>query len=118
MKKVLPLLLFVLLAFAGCQRGPAAYQKATNPRELAPNVEKFVNQVSKKSKHYTAEDWQFTLEQFVAMGKDFVENQPLMTEDEIMRYNNARLQFMSAVDAAGDEHLVALVKETYNNIVP
>lgn len=118
MKKVLPLLLFVLLAFAGCQREPATYQKATNPRELAPNVEKFVNQVSKKSKHYNAEDWQFTLKQFVTMGKDFVENQPFMTEDEIMRYNNARMQFMSAVDATGDEQLVASVKETYSNIVP
>ena len=118
MKKVLPLLLFVLLAFAGCQRGPATYQKATNPRELAPNVEKFANQVTKKSKHYTAEDWQFTVEQFVAMGKNYVEYSSELTEEETIRYNNARLQFMSAVDAAGDEHLVALVKETYNNIVP
>lgn len=118
MKKVLPLLLFVLLAFAGCQKEPATYQLATNPRELAPNVEKFANQVTKKSKHYTAEDWQFTVEQFVAMSKNYVEYSSELTEEETIRYNNARLQFMLAVDAAGDEHLVALIKETYSNIVP
>lgn len=117
MKKLLPLLLFVLLAFAGCQREPATYQMATNPREFVPNVEKFVKQVSKNAKHYKAEDWQVEVEQFVAMSKNYVEYSSALTEDEIMRYNNARLQFMAALNASGDENLVSEVKGIYSNIV-
>lgn len=117
MKKLLPLLLFVLLAFAGCQREPATYQVATNPRELAPNVEKFAKQVTKNSKHYTAEDWLFTVEQFVAMSKNYVEYSSALTEEETIRYNNARLQFMAAVADSGDEKLVAIIKEAYANVV-
>ena len=117
MKKLLPLLLFVLLAFAGCQREPATYQMATNPREFVPNVEKFVKQVSKNAKHYKAEDWQVEVEQFVAMSKNYVEYSTALTEEEIMRYNNARLQFMAALDASGDENLVSEVKGIYSNIV-
>ena len=117
MKKLLPLLLFVLLAFAGCQREPATYQMATNPREFVPNVEKFVKQVSKNAKHYKAEDWQVEVEQFVAMSKNYGEYSTALTEEEIMRYNNARLQFMAALNASGDENLVSEVKGIYSNIV-
>jgi len=117
MKKLLPLLLFVLLAFAGCQREPATYQMATNPREFVPNVEKFVKQVSKNAKHYKAEDWQVEVEQFVAMSKNYVEYSTALTEEETMRYNNARLQFMAALNVSGDENLVSEVKGIYSNIV-
>ena len=49
MKKVLPLLLFVLLAFASCQRGPAIYQMSENPKEMADNAEKFAKQTMKRA---------------------------------------------------------------------
>lgn len=117
MKKLLPLLLFVLLAFAGCQRGPATYQMSKSPREIATNAENFAKQVTRQSRHYNAEDWQVVVDQFVAMSKDFLEQRSAMTEEEIMRFDYARLEFMSALDAAGDEALVAHVKELYGNIV-
>ena len=57
MKKLLPIIMFVLLAFAGCQRGPAMYTQSNNPKEFLTNSEKFVNQTVKRSSHYNAEDW-------------------------------------------------------------
>lgn len=116
MKKVLPLLLFVLLAFAGCQRGPVMYEMAENPNQLINNVEKFVKQTEKSSKHYSAEDWQVAVEQFIAMSKDFVGNQQDLTEDDVMRFNNARLRFMSAIDANGTPEVAKQVKEAYSRI--
>lgn len=117
MKKLLPLLLFVLLAFAGCHHAPATYQVSNNSHEVAFNAENFAKQVAKHSKRYSAEEWQVAIEQFTAMSKDFVEKRAGMTEDEIMRFDNARLQFMSAVDANGGEALVAQVKEIYGRIM-
>lgn len=117
MKKVLPLLLFVLLAFAGCQRGPATYQITDNPREIAINAEKFVNQVEKLSKHYTTEDWDAAFDQFIMMSKNYFEFGRAMTQDEQMKYDNARLRFMAAIDANGTEDLTIRVKEAYANIM-
>jgi len=117
MKKVLPFLLFVLLAFAGCQSGPVMYEQAENPRQLVGNVEKFVKQTEKKAKHYSAEDWQVAIEQFVAMSKDYVENRNRLTLEEQMRYDNARVEFVNTVGANGGEELVAQIKETYNQII-
>ena len=88
-----------------------------DPRDFATNAETFTKQVAKYSKHYSAEEWQVAVEQFVAMSKDFVEKRSALTEDEIMRFDNARLQFISAVDANGNEELVAQVKELYGNIM-
>jgi len=117
MKKVLPLLLFVLLAFAGCNRGPATYQITDNPREIAVNAEKFVSQVEKLSKHYTAEEWDATFDQFILMSKNYFEVGRSMTQDEQMKYDNARLRFMAAIDANGTEDLTVRVKEAYANIM-
>lgn len=117
MKKVLPLLLFVLLAFAGCQRTPATYQMANNPKEMVANAEKFAKQVSKDSKHYSAEDWQVIEQQFVIMGKNYVENMQHMTEEERMRYDHARMDFMYAVGKNGGEELTARIKADYANII-
>ena len=116
MKKYLPLLLVVMLAFAGCQRGPATYEVTDNPRDVAAHAEKFVKQASKLSKHYTAEDWDAAIGQFVFMGKNYYENMRFMTEEEQMQYNNARMQFISAIDATGDEALALRVKEEYSRI--
>ena len=110
-------MLFVLLAFAGCQRGPALYQPTENPREVAVNAEKFVKQVTKRAKNYTTEDWQNAVQQFVAMSKNYVESSRSLTEDEKMRFDNARLQFMAAVDATGNEALAAQVKEAYGSVM-
>ena len=117
MKKLLPIMLFVLLAFAACQRGPVMYEKAENPRQLVGNVEKFVNQTEKKAKHYTAEDWQVAVDQFVVMCKDYVENGKRLTEDEQMRFDKARVQFVNTVGANGNDELVGQIKEIYGNII-
>ena len=81
MKKILPIVMFVLLVFAGCQRGPATYEMTQNPRDFAPNAEKFVKQVTKQSKHYQVEDWENALRQFVAMSKNFVEFKSKLTDE-------------------------------------
>ena len=117
MKKLLPIMMFVLLAFAGCNRQPATYQMAENPSEMVANAEKFVNQVSKQSKHYGDEDWQEAVQQFVAMSKNFVEQRQRMTNEEIMRFDNARLQFMSAVETNGSIEIAKQVKEAYSMVM-
>ncbi len=116
MKKVLPLLVLVLLAF-GCQRGPATYEFTDNPREIVPHAEKFVNQVEKKSKHYTAEDWDLAVEQFVSMSKNYVDKSADLTQEEIMKFNNARLKFMSAIHANGTEEMAMQVKKIYSELM-
>ena len=117
MKKLLPITMFVLLAFASCQRGPVMYEKAENPRQLVVNVEKFVKQTEKNAKHYSVEDWQVAIDQFVVMSKDYVENRNRLTEEEQMRYDNARVQFVNIAGAKGGEELVVQIKETYSRIV-
>lgn len=105
--------MFVLLAFAACQRGPVMYEKAENPRQVVGNAEKFVKQTEKQSKHYSAEDWQVAVQQFVAMSKDYVENMNYLSEEEQRRFDYARHQFMSAIDANGTEAIAAQIKEVY-----
>ena len=117
MKKVFPFLIVVLLAFAGCHREPVMYEKAGNPRQLAEHVEKFVNQTEKYSRHYSAEDWQVAVEQFVVMSKDYVDNRYVLTEGEQMRFDNARLKFMKAIDAHGSDEITKQVKEAYNQVL-
>ena len=117
MKKVLPLLLLVAMAIAGCQRGPAKYETAENPRQLVSNVEKFVNQTEKSSKHYSTEDWQVAVEQFVVMSKDYAENLQYLTAEEQMRFDNARLKFMGAIDANGNMEIAKQVKEIYSKVM-
>jgi hypothetical protein len=117
MKKVLPLVLFVLLAFAGCQRGPATYEFSKNPRQISINAEKFVNQVEKKSKHYSAEDWDVAIDEFVHMCKNYVEFANQLTQDEQMKYDNARVKFMHAIDVNGTEEMAKRVKEEYGKMM-
>ena len=116
MKKVLPLLLFVMLAFAGCQRGPAIYQIADNPKEMADNAEKFAKQTVKRSPAYTAEEWNVAIEQFTEMTKDFVEKKHYMSQEDQFRVDAARLEFIKAVSENGNEELVAKIKEVYSQI--
>ena len=116
MKKVLPLLLVIMLAFAGCQSGPATYEMAESPQEIVANAEKFVGQVSKKAKHYNAEDWDAAINQFVQMGKNYSKYQPFFSEQLQMEYDNARMGFIRAVDANGGEDLALRVKKEYGAI--
>ena len=116
MKKVLPLLVLVLLAF-GCQRGPATYEITDNPREVIPHVEKFVNQVEKKSKHYKAEDWNAAVDQFVAMSKNYIDKSAYLTNEEHMKFDNARVKFMNAIDAHGTEEVAMQVKKVYAELM-
>jgi hypothetical protein len=117
MKKVFPFLIVVLLAFVGCHRDPVMYEKAGNPRQLVEHVEKFVNQTEKYSRHYSGEDWQVAVEQFVVMSKDYVDNRYVLTEEEQMRFDNARLKFMEAIDAHGSDEITKQVKEAYNQVL-
>ncbi|MBR5081294.1 MAG: hypothetical protein IKX35_02490 [Bacteroidales bacterium] len=116
MKKVLPLLLVIMLAFTGCQSGPATYETAENPQEIVAHAEKFVSQVSKKAKHYNAEDWDAAISQFVQMGKNYSEYKPYFSEQLQMQYDNARMEFIRAVDANGSEELALRVKKEYGAI--
>ena len=117
MKKVLPLLLMIMLAFAGCQSGPATYEKAETPQEIVAHAEKFVNKVSKKAKHYNAEDWDAAIDQFVHMGKNYAEYKPYFSEEQQMQFDNARMVFMGAIDANGGEELALRVKKEYVKIL-
>ena len=116
MKKVLPLLLWVLLAFVGCQRGPVMYEMAEKPSQVVENTEKFVNQTEKRAKHYSDEDWQVVVKQFSNMSKNYYENYQYLTEEEQMRFNNARVKFMSVVTANGNMEIAKQVKEEYSKI--
>ena len=117
MKKVLPLLLFVLMAFAGCQRGPAEYKLSGKPYEVADNAEKFAEQTAKRSPDYTAEDWQVAVEQFTIMSKDFVEKRKFMSQEDIDRFDRARVDFMKSIDANGTEDLAAQIKAIYSEVL-
>ena len=116
MKKVFPLLLFVLLAFSGCQRGPAVYTIAENPSEVATNAEKFVKQTEKRSSHYTVEDWQVAVNQFVDMSKNFIDKKDYMCEEDVNRFTAARLNFLKIVQKNGSDDLARQIKEAYNNL--
>ena len=117
MKKVLPLLLLALLALAGCQRGPATYEISESPREFVPHAEKFVNQVEKKSKHYSAEDWTVAVDQFIAMSKDYVDKSKYLTQEEQMKFDNARVKFMKAIYDNGTEEVAMEVKRIYAELM-
>ena len=116
MKKVLPLLLFVLLAFAGCQSGPAIYQMSDNPKEMADNAEKFAKQTTRRASSYNAEEWQIAVDQFVAMTKDYVDKRSLMSQEDQFRFDAARLEFIKAVSENGNDELVAKIKEAYSMV--
>lgn len=117
MKKVLPLLLFVMLVVSGCQRGPVMYEISNSPAGMVANAENFVNKTAKRSSHYTDEDWKVALEQFVVMSKNYVETKSSMTQAEQDRFTAARLKFMSAIETNGKETIAREVKEAYNSLV-
>ena len=110
-------MLLVLMAFMGCDIGPAMYERGENLGQFIEHVEKFVKQTEKKSKHYDAEDWKVAVDQFVAMSKDYVGIKDALSEDDQMRFDNARVRFMGAIDANGNEEIAKEVKEAYNRLI-
>ena len=73
--------------------------------------------MAKKSKHYTAEDWDAAIDQFVTMSKDYHEMSRYLTPEQQMKFDNARMVFMGAVDANGNEELAIQVKKKYSELV-
>ena len=106
-----------MMAFAGCQRGPATYEFTKNPHEIAPHAEKFTKQVEKQSKHYTVVEWNLAIEQFVSMSKNYYEFGKYMTPEEQNRYDDARIRFVNALYANGSEELAIKVKEQYSELM-
>ena len=84
---------------------------------MIPHVEKFVNQVEKKSKHYKAEDWNAAVDQFVAMSKNYIDKSAYLTNEEHMKFDNARVKFMNAIDAHGTEEVAMQVKKVYAELM-
>ena len=116
MKKVLPLLLFALLAFASCNRGTATYQAANNPKEVVANAEKFVSQTAEKASKYSSEDWQKAADQFIAMCKDIKAKEKDMSQEDQDRCNKARIQFVNVLNENGQNDLVSKCKEAFNQM--
>lgn len=106
--------MFVLMAFAGCHRGPATYEFTQNPHQIVANAEKFVSQVERNSKHYSAEEWDVAINQFIQMSKNQFELSGVMNEREQMEFDNVRMRFMAAIDANGTEEMVMRLKEMYS----
>lgn len=116
MKKVFPLLLIIMFAFVGCQRGPATYEMAESPQGVITHAKEFVGRISKQAKNYNAEDWEIAISQFVQMGKNYCELKPSFTEEQQMQYDNVRMEFIYAVDTYGGEDMALRVKEEYSAI--
>lgn len=53
----------------------------------------------------------------MAMSKDYVGIKKVLSEEDQMRFDNARVQFMTAITANGNEEIAKQVKEAYANIV-
>ena len=92
------------------------YEMTENPRQVVANAEKFMKQTEKKAKRYSAEDWQVAVQQFVAMSKNYYENVQFLSNEEQMRFDNARVKFMSAIITSGHEDVAKQVKEEYSRI--
>ncbi len=57
------------------------------------------------------------VEQFAVMTKDFVDKKPLMSQEDVFRFDAARLEFIKAVYENGNDELVAQIKEIYSQCV-
>ena len=84
---------------------------------MVANAEKFVNKVAKNSKHYSAEDWDNAVNQFVSMSKNYFEFRNRMTTEERMAFDKTRVRFMNAVDASGSDELALRVKKEYGKLM-
>lgn len=104
------------MAFASCQRGPAIYQRADTPREMADNAEKFAKETAKCAANYSDEDWKVAFDQFASMTKDYMEKKGRMSEADLFRADAARLQFTKTVAEKGNPELVKQMKELFQEM--
>lgn len=116
MKKYLPILLFVLLAFAGCNKKPAEYKLSVEGENIIENTDAFTSEVLKNGPKYSAEDWEFVTVQFGMMCKDYRENKWRLFENERNLYQQAWIKYIQAVDATNNPELAASTKKLYNEI--
>ena len=93
------------------------YEMAEKPSQVVVNAEKFVKQTEKKAKHYSVEDWQVAVQQFVTMSKNYYENARYLTEEERMRFDNARVKFMGVITENGNMEVAKQVKEEYAKLM-
>ena len=110
-------MLLVLMAFMGCNRGPAMFECPTDKSQFINSAEKFVKQTEKKSKHYSDEDWKVAVEQFTVMSKEYVGVKDALSEQDQMCWDNARVKFMGVINANGTEEIAKEVKEIYSNVL-
>lgn len=116
MKKYLPILLFVLLAFVGCDKKPAEYQLSIEGKNIIENTDAFTSEVLKNGPKYTAEDWEFVTVQFGMMCKDYKENEWRLFDNERNLYQQARMKYIQALDATNNPELQAANKKLFNDI--
>ena len=108
--------MLVMLAFAGCHPEPATYEFSEDAQVVLDNSEKFVNYTFEKSKRYSAEDWDFTIDQFVMMCKNYRTCQWQLFDKDRERFQNSLTKFMEAVDATGNTDLALEVKACYAEV--
>ena len=117
MKRILPILILAALAFSGCGHKPVEYKESNEGENLIENSRAFVEKTIKDAKHYNAEDWQKSLEQFQHMCKDFRANGWHYFEKDRMVLDHLRLDYLEAVATNGDEELVSQAKQIYIDVM-
>ena len=109
--------MFVLFAFAGCQPKPATYEYSDDPQVMLDNCDKFVNYTFEKSKKYTEEDWEVTIDQFIYMCKNYKTCEWQLFEPDRERFQANLVKFMKAVDATGDIDMALGIKERFSKVM-
>ena len=116
MKKLLPLFIIALLAFAGCHPQPAVYEYSNDPQTVLDNCDKFVNYTFNKSKRFNEEDWNATIDEFVHMCKNYKEVEWQLFENDRQRFQADLVKFIQAVDATGNVDMALDIKAKYAEV--
>lgn len=120
MKKYLPILLLMMLAFVGCNSGPAIYEGSTS-ENLIKNSEKFVRQTERECSKYTWNEWGNSLQYYTHMLKDFSNLQTELNDNDKHEFRTIRIRYTEAVSKSGFEDSDAVVdkaKALYSIIFP
>jgi hypothetical protein len=116
MKRYLPILVLMLFAFAGCNKGPATYE-SSDESNIIKNSSMFVKQTEKVCSKYTAEEWENSTKDFVHMCKDFLVCQENLSQDEINQFSEIRIKYTDAVAKNCDLNFLLKTKDLYNQLV-
>lgn len=117
MKKLLPLFMFALLAFAGCQPEKAVYQESSNPKTVIRNCDKFVNCAIRNSKNYDAKDWSATIDEFFRMCKNYKSVEDQLPDKDKERFRIDLNKFMKVVDATGNADMAFDIKKRFAKVM-